>query len=150
MSLLSCGFWKSYWIALRRTRKDKRARSISLRITFWLANLVAYILFVVFMEVNTASSQGVWNAVFYAFIFGTGTIAAILMRRWHRKQDELLNTSLTGRAPLRPQDFADASREVRFYLEERALIIASLLARAAGEIYLQHHQIAEGAEVVTR
>jgi len=150
MSILSRGFWKSYWIALRRSGKDKRARSISLRITFWLAYLVAYVLFLVFMEVNTADGQGIWNAVFYAFIFGTGAIAAMLMRRWHRKQDELLNTSLTGRAPLHPQDFADASAEVRSYLEERALIIASLLARGASEIYLQHHRIAEGTEVVTR
>lgn len=150
MSILSRGFWKSYWIALRRTGKDKRARSIGLRITFWLAYLVAYVLFLVFMEVYTAAGQGIWNAVFYAFIFGTGAIAAMFMRRWHRKQDELLNTSLTGRAPLHPQDFADASAEVRSYLEERALIIASLLARGASEIYLQHHRIAEGAEVVTR
>lgn len=150
MSILSRGFWKAYWIALRRTRKDKRARSISLRITFWLAYLVAYILFVVLLEVNTAAGQGIWNAVFYAFIFGTGAIAAILMRRWHRKQDELLNTSLTGRAPLHPQDFADTSPEVRGYLEERTLIIASLLARGASEIYLQHHQVAEGNEVITR
>ena len=150
MSMLTRGFWRSYWIALRRTRKDKRARSISLRITFWLAYLVAYILFLVLVEVNTAAGQRIWNAVFYAFIFGTGTIAAILMRRWNRKQDEFLNTSLTGRAPLHPQDLADVSPEVRSYLEERALIIASLLARGLSEIYLQHHQIAEGSEVVTR
>jgi len=155
MSILTRGFWRSYWIALRRARKDKRARSISLRITFGLTYLLAYILFLVFMflvfmGVNAAAGQGVWNAVFYTFMLGAGTIAAILMRRWHRKQDELLNTSLTGRAPLHPQDFADASPEVRSYLEARALITASLLARGASEIYLEHHQIAEGAEVVTR
>ena len=150
MSILSRGFWRSYWIALRRTRKDKRARSVSLKITFLLAYLVAYALFIAFMEVRTAAGQGIWNAVFYAFIFGTGMIAAILIRRWHRKQDEVLNTSLTGRTLFHPQDFSDASTEVRSYLEERALIIASLLARGASEIYLQHHQVAEGVEVVTR
>ncbi|MBV9743808.1 MAG: hypothetical protein JO099_08595, partial [Acidobacteriia bacterium] len=47
-----------------------------MRITFWLAYLVAYVLFLVFMEVNTAAGQGIWNAVFYAFIFGTGASAA--------------------------------------------------------------------------
>lgn len=150
MSIFSRGFWKAYWIVLRRTKKDKRARSISLRITFWLAYLIAYIVFLAFLEMNTAGGQGIWNAVFYAFIFGTGAIAAILMRRWHRKQDELLNTSLTGRAPLHPQDFADASPEVRRYLEERTLIIASMLARGGSEIYLQHHHVGEGNEVVTR
>src|SRR5215472_4016513 len=109
MSILTRGFWRSYWIALRRARKDKRARSISLRITIWLTYLLAFILllvfmFLVFMGVNAAAGQGVWNAVFYAFMLGAGTVAAILMRRSHRKQDELLNTSLTGRAPLHPQD----------------------------------------------
>ncbi|MBV8906448.1 MAG: hypothetical protein JOZ22_22640 [Acidobacteriia bacterium] len=33
---------------------------------------MAYVLFLVFLEVNTAAGQGLWNAVFYAFIFGTG------------------------------------------------------------------------------
>jgi len=150
MSILKRGFWRSYWIALQRARKDKRARSISLKITFWLAYLVVYFLFVVLMEVNAAAGQGVGTAVFYAFIFGTGAVAAVFMRRWHRKQDELINTSLTGRAPLHPQDFDDASPEVRAYLEERTLIIASLLARGASEIYLRHHHVAEGTEVVTR
>jgi hypothetical protein len=150
MSIWAREFWKSYWIALQRTGRDKRARSIALRITFLLAYLFAYVLFVFFMEVNAAAGQGIWNAAFYAFIFGTGTIAAILMRRWHRKQDELLNYSLTGRSPLRPQDVTDASPELRAYLEERALIVASLLARAASEIYLQHNQLSPGLEVVTR
>src|SRR5579885_2886292 len=55
-----------------------------------------------FLEVNTANGLGAWNAVFYALIFKTGTIAAILVRRWHWKQDEILNISPTGRAPLHP------------------------------------------------
>ena len=42
MSILSGGFWKSYWIALRRSAKDKRARSMSLKITFGFIFLAAY------------------------------------------------------------------------------------------------------------
>jgi hypothetical protein len=65
---------------LQRTRRDKRARPLALRITLLLTYLVAYVLFVLLLEVNTASSQGIWSAAFYAFIFGIGTIAAILIR----------------------------------------------------------------------
>ena len=146
MSIWSREFWKSYWIALQRTGRDRRARSIAFRITFLLTYLVAYVLFVVV----TATNQGIWNAAFYGFIFGTGTIAAILMRRWRRKQDELLNYSLTGRSPPHSLDASDASLEVRTYLEERVLIVASLLARAASEIYLHQNQPAPGREVVSR
>lgn len=35
-------------------------------------------------------------------------------------------------------------------MEERALIIASLLARGSSEIYLQHYELAQGMEVITR
>ena len=102
------------------------------------------------MEVTSATGGGIWRAAFYTFIFGSGTIAAILMRRWHRKQDELLNYSLTGRSRLHSQDASDTPPEVRTYLEERLLIVASLFARGASEIYLQHNQPAPGLEVVTR
>ena len=127
MSIWAREFWKSYWIALQRTGRDKRARSFAVRITFLLTYLLAYVLFICFMEVTTAADGGVWSAAFYTFIFGSGTIAAILMRRWHRKQDELLNYSLTGAIRLNPQEVSDTSPQVRTYLEERALIVASLL-----------------------
>src|SRR6266404_2516117 len=150
MSIWAREFWKSYWIALRRTRSDKRARSFALRITFAFTYLLAYVLFICFIEVNAARAGGIWNSVVYAFIFGSATIAAIIMRRWNRKQDELLNYSLTGRNRLHPLDASDSSPEVSTYLEERALIVASLLSRGASEIYLQHNQLAPGLEVVTR
>jgi len=150
MSIWARGFWKSYWIALKRARRDKRARSFALRVTVLLTYPVAYVLFIWFTEVTTGAGGGMWRAVFYTFILGSGTIAAILMRRWHKKQDELLNFSLTGRSHLHPQDASDASPEVRTYLEERLLIVASLFARGASEIYLQHNQPAPGLEVDTR
>jgi hypothetical protein len=61
-----------------------------------------------------------------------------------------LNYSLTGRTLLQLQDASDASLEVHAYLEECALIVASLLARAASEIYLQQNQPAPGLGVVTQ
>jgi hypothetical protein len=141
MSILTRGFWKSYWIALRRSVKDKRARSMSLKITFGFIFLAAYAVYI-FIAVRNALG-------FYIIIFGGGIIAAVLMRRWHRKQDDLLNTSLTG-GPSHEQDRSDALPQVRVYLEKRAQIVASLLARGSSEIYLQHRRPAAGFQVVTR
>src|SRR5881397_2815820 len=110
MSMAARTFWKSYWIALQRSARDKRARSYALKASFLLIYVVAYVLFI-----GYTASDG-WNGAFYTFIFGSGTIAAILMRRWHRKQDELLNFSLTGQSRLHPQDASAVSPEVRTYL----------------------------------
>ncbi|MBL8229144.1 MAG: hypothetical protein JNL98_11730 [Bryobacterales bacterium] len=68
-----------------------------------------------------------WNGVFYSVIIAGGTATAVLMRRWHRKQDEILNTPLTGQSRLSPLELAVVSPDVRAYLQERALIVASLL-----------------------
>lgn len=72
------------------------------------------------------------------------------MRRWHRKEDEHLEFSLTGQHWLRPQDAVDAPPEVRTYLKERAVIVALLLARGASEIYLRLKEPDQGTEILTR
>jgi hypothetical protein len=144
MSILARTFWRSYWIALQRTGKDKRARSYAIRVSFFLIYLIAYVLFVGYM----ASDR--WNGIFYSFIFGSGTVAALLMRRWHRKQDEVLNFSLTGQSRAKPQEASIVSAEVRIYLEERALILASLVVRGASEAYLHHNDLGAGLEILTR
>ena len=76
MPIVIRGFWNSYRIALRRIRKDRRARLFVLRVTFTLAFLLAYILFIVL-----AAGQNIASAVFFSVIFGGGTIAVILLRR---------------------------------------------------------------------
>jgi hypothetical protein len=137
--------WKSYWIAVQRSGKDRRARSFAAKASFLVLYIAAYVLFIAY-----TASDG-WNGAFYTFIFASGTTAAILMRRWHKKQDEILNTSLTGQHRLRPQELAVVSESVRAYLHERALIIASLLARGASEICLANPGGTRmQAEVVTR
>ncbi len=144
MSILARTFWKSYWIALQRIGKDKRARSYATRVSFFLIYLIAYALFVGYMASDS------WNGIFYAFIFGSGTVAALLMRRWHRKQDEVLNFSLTGQSRAHPQDASIVSSEIRIYLEERALILASLVVRGGSEAYLHRNDLGAGLEIVTR
>jgi hypothetical protein len=139
-------FWRSYWISFRRAGKDKRARSTFLAITYFLVLVPAYIAFIVL----TATADGGFTAALYAFILGTGTTAAIIIRRAHKRQDELLEFSLTGQDRRRQQDPSGIPAAVCSYLEERAVIIASLLARGGSELNLQHIPLPPGAEIVTR
>ena len=63
-------------------------------------------------------------------------------------RSEMLNFSITGRNPQQlPEDVAPS---VRTYLGERAVIIASLLARGASEVFLKQHDLPPGAHVLTR
>jgi hypothetical protein len=143
-------FWRSYWIALRRIRGDRRARALALKVTFGIGYAIAYLLYVGSLELHTMNDQPVgWTFAFYGFIFGTGLVAYFLLNRSHRKQDELLNFSLTGTGRT-PQTGGGISSEVRNFLEERALILSSLVARAGSEIYLERNRLAPGFEVITR
>jgi len=92
--------------------------------------------------------QGVGQMILNGFVVGTGVIAALLFRRSNRRQDEVLNFSITGR---KPQQLPETvSLRVLVYLDERAAILASLLSRASSEVYLEHNQLPPGAEIVTR
>ena len=147
MSIWRRRFWRSYWIALRRSREDKRARLFALKVSLALVYVLAYALMIFILPFR--EREGIWPIAFYGFIFGSGATAFFILRRSHRKQDEFLRYSLTGRDPHLPLE-SDISSTVRNYLIDRAIILASQVARAASEIYLHQHELAPGLEVVTR
>jgi len=147
MSIWGQGFWRSYWIALRRSGQDKRARVFVFKITFAFLYIAAYFAVFFLLPLRARGAGGLF--AFYGLIFTSGAVAVFIIRRSHRKQNDLLNYSLTGLNP-RPVPAEDVSPPVRSYLQERALIIASLLARAASEIHIEHHDLPAGAEVSTR
>jgi hypothetical protein len=105
-------FWKSLWFALLRSREDKRARAAVFGILLLLAWIAAeaWLVFVV----PAREGHGVLQLVFNGFVVATGFIAALLLRRSNRKQDELLNFSITGRNPRQLPE--DVLPEVRRYL----------------------------------
>jgi len=74
----------------------------------------------------------------------------VILRRSHRRQDDLLNFSLTGAKFPDRQQGGEVASLARTYLAERTVIIGSLVARAASEIYLQRNELPTGAEVITR
>lgn len=145
-SVLRRSFWKSLWFAVLRSRKDRRARFAVLSVILALAWIVgeAWVIFVL----PAREGGGVFQMIFNGFAIGSGFIAALLLRRSNRKQDEILNFSITGRYPQPLPE--QVSSDVRRYLEGRAVILASLLARAASEVYILNNQLPPGAEVVTR
>jgi hypothetical protein len=71
------------------------------------------------------------------------------MKRFHRRQDEALNLSITGARPRQPHNDG-VSEPAREHLTERLTIVAALLIRAGSERYLSEHGVPQGAEVQTR
>lgn len=123
-----------------RSGKDKRAR----------AAVLGIVVFIIWWGGETwyVFGQGTDQAVFNGFVVGTGIIAALLFRRSNRKQDEILNFSITGRNPRQLPE--RVSPEVERYLGDRIVILASLVSRAGSEVYLAMHELPPGAESVTR
>jgi hypothetical protein len=147
MYLLRQAFWKSYWIALRRSAEDTRSRLIALKISLLLLLLLAYGLL---WLLPLRQSGGVWLFGSYVVMFGSAILVRLLLNRSNRRDDEMLSYSLTDSHKPTSEGMTFVSHAVRQYLEERTLILASLLARASSEIYLQHNELRPGTEVLTR
>ena len=147
MSIWRTVFWKSYWIALRRSKDDKRARLLALRVSVLLVFVLSYILFLL---LPVREPGGVWLFGSYGVMLGGALLMRFLLNRSSRRQDELLSYSLTS-SPRRTSDrTAHVSQAVRNYLAERASIVGSLIARAASEIYIHHNELSPGMQVMTR
>jgi hypothetical protein len=147
MSLWRPAFWRSCWIALRRSKGDKRSRLIALKISFLLLCVLIYVLF---WLLPLREPGGAWRFASYVAIFASALLTRFLLNRSKRRQDEMLSYSLTGSHRLTPEGTAYVSQTVRNYLEERALILGSLVARATSEIYLHHIELGPRTEVATR
>jgi hypothetical protein len=141
--------WKSVWFTLRRSGKDKRARSAILAVLVSVLVAIAYLwrFVAVYAHMGDAIPHDRWAIAFYTLLFGSGLLAFLILRRMRGNDDDVAAFSITG-GPARRQ--AVESTRVRDYLYERLLIVASLLARAGSERYLEQHTIPPGAEVITR
>jgi hypothetical protein len=146
MSVLRRFFWKSLWFALLRSRQDKRARLVLLSIAALLLWGIAEVWMVFILPAR--DGHGLFQMIFNGVVVAAGFVASTLIRRSNQKHAELLNFSLTGQNERQIPE--QVSSTVRQYLEDRAVIAASLLARAGGEAYLENNEVPPGAEVVTR
>lgn len=124
--------WREYWFALLRFRRDARARSFVLRLTFFVFWVVAYIPFVLWT--NLESATGLQGALVYLALFIAALVVRWLIRRSSRRQEELFSHSLTGSGVQPAQEERAESPESWRHLEGRAVVAAALLARAIVEI----------------
>jgi hypothetical protein len=140
-------FWRFYWISLRRSPRDKRARVLALQITVFLLFVLIYVLF---WLLPLRSPGGIYLFGFYIVIFGSALITRLLISRSNRNANEVLSFSLTGSHRRTPEGTTYVSEAVRHYLAERTLILGSLMARAASEIYIQGLSLDAGEDVISR
>jgi hypothetical protein len=140
-------FWTTYWVALRRSRKDKRARLIAFRISVLFLLITANVLL---WLLPLRSDGGIWLFAFNGSVLGLAIIMRLLLLRSNRRRAEMLSFSLTAPGGRTPQRTSDVSENVRAYFEERALMIGSLVSRAASEIFIRHKELAPGLTVITR
>jgi hypothetical protein len=124
LSIWRRNFWRFYWIALRRSWQDKRARGAAVRVSLLFAGCFAI------------------AVLFSASIPYLGVGLAGFVTGYLRQRKRRAATLRSGAKHLTP--------ELRNYLEERAGILASLLARGGSEVYLRHKELPPGAQVVTR
>ncbi len=139
-------FWATLWLALRRSKSDKRARRLAFVTAFGLTCLLSICAF----EVYLLYLSGRWTAPLYGVLFAAAGLALVLVRGSHRRQAKAFRDSLTGRASHSQQISDEIPTTTRTYLEQRALITASLVSRAASEIYLQYNEVPAGLELITR
>ena len=144
------GLLRSYGYALVRSRKDRRARKTAIRVTLLLVYMALYLPMMAFVIVKANPAAGIWDAVFYAVLIATGALAAILLRRQHRKQDELFAVSLTGQRRNHPDDRALIAPAVHAFIAARLQIVAVLFARGANELYLREHPLPPGEMLPAR
>ena len=136
-------FWKWYWVALRRSPVDRRSRAAALRISFLLIYLLAYGAFLSFFVFRVQG--GAWLLI----TIPIAVFVRFVILRSHKRQEELLRTSITGATRLGDQE-TEATPAVRAYLEERAIVIAALMTRAGGEVQMSLNELSAGVEVITR
>lgn len=139
-------FWRYYWIALRRSRKDTRARKFFLRASFWMFYMVCWATseFFIFRR----SSTNLWIPIGDSALLGIAGIVVLWIRRSHRRQDQMFTYSFTDVKPINVS--RSAKDQLRAYLIDRAAITAALLMRASSEWCLQNKELPSEIEIITR
>lgn len=130
---------RSYWNALRRFTFDRRARGFVLKITGLVVYVVAsLVLFGIVVPFWSAEGPAA-HLGFQAFILGTGLIAFFIFRRRGARSSQELRFSLTSGRDLLDASIGSEPNSDAFhgYLTERAVILATLVARAGAEIQSQ-------------
>jgi hypothetical protein len=131
--------WMALWVALRRSRRDPRARLNLLRLLLFLAYLIAIVVFYSNLFLGLSLDFGrignliVWGIIpFFLLIF---ILVGILQRRLERRAQDRDNPAVP------------ATTKLAIYRE--ACLLAILLERLSSEIGMEK-ELPEDIEVITR
>ena len=140
--ILSKTVWRALWIALRRVRTDKRARHALLVAAAGSAALSYYPLYLWFAYRQVGMQGFVY---LYVPIMLLALSAGWLMRRSHRRADEMIAFSITGREPSLG-GLWKPNPEVVKYMVNRAKILSAMIVRGVGEFCIHYGVRPNGAE----
>src|SRR5277367_2469438 len=136
------------WIALRRSKRDRRARGLLLRIVGVLTGFLVYATYLVILIRDAHMS--LWAIPIYLFIYGCAVLILLALRRSYRRQDALFQHSLLTHSSRAEVASTSEAVQTTEYLGEQTIITAALLARAASEYLLKSNEIPDGITIVTR
>lgn len=125
-------FWRHYYISLRRSGRDVRARRFAVGVTLFLLVTPIYGWFL-YRTLYREGGGGSQALVFYAVLLAFALLARYLMVRSHRKQGGLSAISITAPGAETSDRGGSVPDCVQEYLEARLTIISGLLARGRGE-----------------
>jgi hypothetical protein len=131
--------WKALWVALRRSRRDPRARVNLLRLLLFLIYLIAIVVFYsnlfhgLSLDFGRTGNLIVWGVIpLFLLIF---IFVGILQRRLEKRAQDRDNPSV----PV----------ETKLAIYREACLLATLLERLGSEIGMEK-ELPEGIEVITR
>jgi len=132
--IFSASFWRSYWVALRRSSRDQRDRKNAIRLTFAIILFFGYFGGLIgFFALNGAAGP---------FLVGASLSASIILFGWlSNRRDE---------KEAEREDLANVDLALRSRLAEDGFAIATLLTRASSEAMLKQKELPPGVQVITR
>ncbi len=132
--IFSSSFWRSYWVALRRSKRDRRDLKNVIRFTVGLMFLIGYYGYLIWsFALNGAGSI----LGLFALIIG----GAILLRWISNRHDEKIAER---------EEAANVDTAVRDRLAEDGFVMATLLSRASSEAMLKAKELPPEVEIITR
>ena len=133
--IFSKSFWRTYWIAIRRSGRDKRDLKAALLITVGLLFFVGYYGFLLINFLSVSGDAAM--AVVVVFVLcAIALVRYIFEQRDKRKADRA--------------DEAAVDQEVRRRLAEDGFFVAVLLTRAGSEQSIKENEPPPGVTVITR
>ena len=146
MSLWQKEFWLTYWVAIRRCRKDSRSRQIVIRTTVRLLILPLY--FCILGITLAQSGDSLWIIVFDCLILSCAFLIVMAFRKSHQREDALLRLSPTTKRQVIDDELIP--KDVKQHLTNDAVIKAALLARGLSESFLKTKELPDNISIETR